>query len=48
MGEIGLAGEIRNITRIESRIKEAENFGFKKCIIPTSCKLTNKKYNKKL
>ena len=45
MGEIGLAGEIRNITKIESRIKEAESFGFKRCFIPSSCKLSNKGYN---
>lgn len=34
MGEVGLGGEIRTITKIESRIKEAINMGFKKCIIP--------------
>lgn len=34
MGEVGLSGEIRTISRIESRVKEALNMGFKKCIIP--------------
>lgn len=33
-GEIGLSGEIRQITRIESRISEAEKLGFKTILIP--------------
>lgn len=33
-GEVGLSGEIRPISRIEQRIKEAEKLGFKKIIIP--------------
>ncbi len=32
-GEVGLSGEIRAISRIESRILEAEKLGFKKIII---------------
>lgn len=34
IGEVGLSGEIRAVTRIESRIKEAINMGFKTAIIP--------------
>ncbi len=34
IGEVGLGGEIRAVSRIESRIKEAVNLGFKKCILP--------------
>lgn len=34
MGEVGLGGEIRSVTRIESRIKEAIHMGFKRCLIP--------------
>lgn len=34
VGEIGLGGEVRSVSRIESRIKEAINMGFKRCIIP--------------
>lgn len=34
MGEIGLGGEIRSVSRVESRIKEAIHMGFKKAIIP--------------
>jgi DNA repair protein RadA/Sms len=33
-GEIGLLGEIRSVTGVEKRIKEAENLGFKTCVIP--------------
>ncbi len=34
IGEVGLSGEIRAVTRIESRIKEAINMGLKNVIIP--------------
>jgi DNA repair protein RadA/Sms len=34
VGEVGLAGEVRSVPRIESRIKEAIHMGFKRCIIP--------------
>lgn len=34
IGEVGLAGEVRSIPQIEQRLKEAENLGFKKAIIP--------------
>lgn len=34
VGEVGLSGEIRSIPRVESRIKEAINMGFNRCIIP--------------
>ncbi len=33
-GEIGLGGEIRSVSHIEHRIREAERMGFKTCIIP--------------
>lgn len=33
-GEIGLGGEIRNISHASQRISEAERLGFTKCIIP--------------
>jgi DNA repair protein RadA/Sms len=45
-GEIGLAGEIRSVTHIESRISEAERLGFKKCILPFhGLKQVNAKYS---
>lgn len=34
VGEVGLGGEVRSIPRIESRIKESINMGFKQCILP--------------
>ncbi|MDC0383831.1 DNA repair protein RadA [Candidatus Marinimicrobia bacterium] len=35
-GEVGLAGEIRSINRLEQRLNEAATLGFKKAIIPKS------------
>lgn len=37
-GEVGLAGEIRPVNRIDQRIKEAEKLGFKRIIVPTGQK----------
>lgn len=34
IGETGLAGEIRSVYQIDSRIQESIRLGFKKCIIP--------------
>ena len=34
IGEVGLGGEVRPVYGIESRLKEAENLGFKSAIIP--------------
>lgn len=34
IGEVGLAGEIRSVPRIETRIKEALTMGFNRCIVP--------------
>jgi DNA repair protein RadA/Sms len=33
-GEVGLAGEIRGVSQVEMRLKEAEKMGFKKCVLP--------------
>lgn len=33
-GEIGLGGEIRSVSHIVQRVKEAERMGFKTCIVP--------------
>lgn len=33
-GELGLTGEVRSVGLCERRLKEAQNIGFKKCIIP--------------
>lgn len=34
IGEIGLTGEVRGVSRIEQRVKEAHKLGFKRVIIP--------------
>ncbi|MGN0152756.1 MAG: DNA repair protein RadA [Wujia sp.] len=36
IGEIGLAGEIRGVTNVLQRVKEADKMGFHTCIIPRS------------
>ncbi|NDI36960.1 DNA repair protein RadA [Chengkuizengella sediminis] len=33
-GEIGLTGEVRAVSRIEERVKEAQKLGFKRMIVP--------------
>jgi DNA repair protein RadA/Sms len=41
-GEVGLTGEVRGISQMESRVKEAARMGFKRCILPRalSCEIT--------
>lgn len=34
VGEVGLGGEVRGVTRIESRMKELIHMGFTRCILP--------------
>lgn len=41
VGEIGLSGEIRAVSFIEKRIKEAQKLGFSKIMIPSRNKLTH-------
>lgn len=36
VGEIGLTGEIRRVSRVDDRIKEADKLGFKRIFIPAS------------
>lgn len=43
-GEVGLAGEIRPVNRIEQRIAEAQKLGFRKILIPAEQKVDNKRY----
>ncbi len=33
-GEIGLAGEVRSVSGISARLREAQRIGFEKCIVP--------------
>ena len=37
-GEVGLSGEVRAIAQADARVNEAKKLGFKKCILPASCK----------
>lgn len=36
VGEIGLSGELRAVSQLEARLKEAVKLGFKRCVIPKS------------
>ena len=35
-GEVGLSGEIRQVTRLEQRITEAEKLGFEHIVVPAN------------
>ena len=43
-GEVGLAGEIRSVNRIEQRISEAQKLGFKRILIPAEQKIDPARY----
>lgn len=36
IGEVGLGGELRAVTRTEARIREAAKLGFKLCVVPAT------------
>ncbi len=36
LGEVGLGGEVRNVSRLEERLAEAEKLGFTKAVIPNA------------
>ena len=36
VGEVGLSGELRAVSQLEARLKEAHKLGFKRCLIPRS------------
>ncbi|HTI15567.1 MAG TPA: DNA repair protein RadA, partial [Dictyobacter sp.] len=38
IGEVGLSGELRAVSRLALRVKEASKLGFKRCIIPSAGK----------
>jgi DNA repair protein RadA/Sms len=38
-GEVGLSGELRAVSQLEPRLKEASKLGFRRCIIPRSRQL---------
>lgn len=37
VGEIGLSGEVRSVSRIGARVAEAKRLGFTRCVVPRSC-----------
>jgi DNA repair protein RadA/Sms len=39
VGEIGLSGELRAVSHLETRLKEAAKLGFKRCLLPSSSQL---------
>ena len=45
IGEVGLAGEIRNVTNIDLRIAELSRMGFSRCIVPGNHKINNKAFS---
>jgi DNA repair protein RadA/Sms len=36
IGEVGLAGEVRAVSQVEARVREAAKLGFARCIVPES------------
>ena len=44
-GEVGLAGEIRSVNRIEQRISEAQKLGFRRILIPAEQKVETGRYS---
>jgi DNA repair protein RadA/Sms len=43
--EVGLAGEIRAVNKVEQRILEAEKLGFERIFVSKYCKIPQKEYN---
>lgn len=41
LGEIGLGGEVRPVSKLEQRLREAERLGFKQAIIPGNSEVKN-------
>jgi DNA repair protein RadA/Sms len=34
LGEVGLTGEVRSVSRVEDRLREAAAMGFRRCFLP--------------
>jgi DNA repair protein RadA/Sms len=34
LGEVGLGGELRAVTRAAARVREAAKLGFRRCVLP--------------
>jgi DNA repair protein RadA/Sms len=48
VGEVGLSGELRAVSQLEARLKEAVKLGFKRCVVPRSTRKMDKEYPKGL
>ena len=42
LGEVGLGGELRAVTRLDPRMREAAKLGFRRCIVPSSGPLSER------
>lgn len=40
-GEVGLGGEVRSVPQVETRLKEAQKIGFRRCLLPPSKNLAD-------
>lgn len=40
IGEVGLTGEVRTVTRLAERLREAHKLGFTRCFIPAGQSLS--------
>jgi DNA repair protein RadA/Sms len=38
VGEVGLGGEVRHVTHLERRVREAERMGFSRILVPANAK----------
>jgi DNA repair protein RadA/Sms len=36
IGEVGLGGELRAVTRLTARVREAAKLGFTRCVLPAT------------
>lgn len=45
VGEVGLSGELRAVSHIETRLKEAAKLGFKRCLLPASVQLKQTQFS---
>lgn len=43
VGEVGLSGELRAVSQLEVRLKEAAKLGFRRCVVPRSTRKLNYK-----
>ena len=41
IGEVGLSGELRAVSRLALRVREAAKLGFKRCIVPSAARGKN-------